>query len=500
MSPGRVRAGLRAAAAALALPASLAAAEAARPNILLICADDLACNAVGAYGSALHRTPAIDRLAAEGVRFDRFYAGSALCAPARATILTGLHSHRHGVVDNRRAFDSAQPTFPLLLREAGYQTAVVGKWHLVSEPAGFDYHEVLPGQGAYYNPDFLRMGEEVRYEGYVTDVITDRALAWLDAARDPARPFLLMVHYKAPYRDWQPNLPHLRLYETSNVPEPSNLFDDYATRATPLRRQELTVARHLTPRDLKLLPPGRLTPAQREAWDAAYGPANQAFHAAAPVGDALVRWKYQRFVKDYLRCVASIDESVARLLARLEEAGLAAGTAVVLTSDQGFFLGEHGLFDKRFIYEESSRTPLVVRWPGAAPPGRVCGELAQNIDLAPTFLEMAGLRPLPGMHGASLVPLLCGGGVPQNWRKSLYYQYRERGEFGVPPHEGVVTKRYKLIRFPLSREWEFYDLAADPREMTNRYADPACDDAVQALTALLGRLRVLYDVPEEAAE
>jgi arylsulfatase A-like enzyme len=483
------------AAAALALSSVAHATEEPRPNILLICADDLACNAVGAYGSPLHSTPAFDRLAGTGMRFDRSYVGNALCAPARATILTGKHSHRHGVVDNRRAFDASQTTFPLLLQKAGYQTAVVGKWHLVSEPAGFDYHEVLPGQGAYYNPDFLKMGEEARYDGYNTDVVTDRALDWLRDGRDPSRPFLLMVHYKAPHRDWQPNLPHLALYRDRAIVEPPNLFDDYATRGSAAHGQALTIAAHLTPRDLKLLPPARLNPEQKAAWESAYGPENEAFHAAGLRGNNLVRWKYQRFIKDYLRCVASIDENTGRLLDHLEASGLAGRTVVVLTSDQGCFLGEHGWFDNRFMYEESWRTPLVVRWPGVAPAGGVCGELVQNIDLAPTFLEMAGLPAPPGMQGESLVPLLKGG-VPAGWRKSLYYHYYERGELGVPPHEGVSTKRYKLIHFYDTREWEFYDLAADPREMKNRYSDPDCDPAVQTLKTLLERLRVLYDVPE----
>jgi arylsulfatase A-like enzyme len=470
----------------------------ALPNILFIFADDHAYQAVGAYGSVINETPSIDRIAAAGMRFDNCFVTNSICGPSRAVILTGKHSHLNGFMRNGQQFDGDQTTFPKLLREVGYQTALIGKWHLGSTPQGFDHWQTLIGQGPYYNPPMLDNGKQrTELTGYTTDLITDLALDWLVTGRDPGRPFMLMVQHKAPHRRWLPAPRHLGLYESRNIPEPPTLFDDYATRGTAARTQDMSIAETLSDEDLKLRTPGNLTDEQRAAWEAAYGPRNEAFHTAELSGRDLVRWKYQRYIKDYLRCVAALDEGVGRLLDRLDASGLAENTVVVYSSDQGFYLGEHGWFDKRWMYEPSLRTPLVVRWPGVTTPGSISDAIVSNLDFAETFLEMAGVAVPAEMQGRSLVPLLRGE-TPADWRTSFYYHYYEfPAVHSVRRHYGVRDGRYKLIYFYNLDEWELYDLQTDSLEIRNVYGDPDYASVVERMKKELTRLRALYRVPED---
>ncbi len=465
------------------------------PNILFIMTDDHAAQAIGAYYSRINTTPHIDRLAAEGMRFTNCFCTNSICAPSRAVILTGKYSHLNGVRDNIQSFDGTQMTFPKLLQAAGYQTAMVGKWHLKSPPTGFDYWHVLPGQGHYYNPDMIEMGEEKPHQGYVTDIVTDIALEFMQNRRDPDRPFLLMLHHKAPHRNWQPAERHLTLYDDTIFPEPETLFDDYATRSAAAIEQEMTIREHMRlDYDLKMgEPPARLNEQQREAWEAAYGPKREAFERDSPQGEDLLRWKYKRYMEDYLGCIASVDESVGRILDYLDRSGLAESTLVVYTSDQGFYLGEHGWFDKRFMYEESLRMPLLVRLPGAVPQGSVNEDLVLNLDFGPTFLELAGVETPSDMQGRSLRALLQAG-RPSDWRQSFYYHYYEYpGAHMVKRHFGVRTGRYKLIRFYHDIDaWELYDLDQDPMELNNVYGDPVYSNVATELTQELDRLRRRY--------
>lgn len=460
------------------------------PNILFIFSDDHASHAISAYGSKINRTPNIDRLADEGMLFLNTFCGNSICAPSRATVLTGKHSHNNGVMDNRNQFDGSQQTAPKLLREAGYQTAMIGKWHLKSDPTGFDHWEVLRGQGPYYNPRLKTPDGPVDHVGYTTDIITDRALAWLKEQRRPDRPFLLMYQHKAPHRNWQPGPDHLTTFDDVEIPEPATLFDDWADRTSACQVQEMTIARHMTLKsDLKLQAPKNLTDEQRAAWDAAYDGKNAEFEAAGLEGDALVRWKYQRYVKDYLRCIASLDDNIGRVLDYLDESGLTRNTVVIYSSDQGFYLGDHGWYDKRWMYEESLRMPFMVRWPGVIEPGSRNADLTQNIDFAPTFLALAGLETPDDMDGRSLVPLLKGR-TPDDWRTSIYYHYFEfPGPHAVQKHYGVRTTRYKLIRYYEIDEWELFDLEKDPDELKSVHADPAYADTLAELKRELTRLR-----------
>ncbi len=512
------------------------------PNILFIFSDDHACQAIGAYGSRIARTPNIDRIALEGALFENSFCSNAICAPSRAVVLTGKFSHVNGKIDNRAdPFDTSQPTFNKALRAAGYQTAMIGKWHLRNDPEGFDYWTVLPGQGHYYNPEFRTPAAQARggapggaeavasaqapaeaavsgsetaevvterIDGYVTDIITDLSLDWLRNGRDPSKPFLLMCQHKAPHRNWMPGPDHLTDYEDRDIPEPETLFDDYAGRAGPASNQEMTVAHHLMPAyDLKITPPepgneedannwswvyDRLTPEQKAVWEAAYDPRNEAFREANLQGADRVRYFYQRYIKDYLRCIDSVDGSVGQILDYLDEAGLAENTLVIYSSDQGFFLGEHGWFDKRWMYEESLRMPFLARWPARIPPGTRVREMIQNIDYAPTFLAAAGLPVPQEIQGESLVPLMEGrsGGA---WRDSIYYHYYEfPAVHMVAKHYGVRTERYKLIHYYETDEWECFDLVTDPQEMRSVYGDPEYAETVTRLENELRRLRTLY--------
>ncbi len=473
------------------------AEEASRPNIVFIFTDDHTARALSAYGSVVNETPNLDRIAVEGMRFDQCLVTNSICAPSRAVILTGKHSHINGQLTNGNRFDGAQQTFPKLLQQAGYQTGMIGKWHLQSEPTGFDHWQVLIGQGPYYNPRFLIPGDTVRIEGYTTDIITDLALEWLEAGRDPSKPFMLMYQHKAPHRGWHPGPGHFEMYADEDIPEPSNLFDDYSNRASPAAEQGMTIARHLDVRDLKLQAPGSMNDEQRAAWEAVYGPRNAAFHAASLEGDDLTRWKYQRYVKEYLRTVAGVDDNVGRMLDYLDASGLTDNTVVIYSSDQGWYLGEHGWYDKRWMYEESLVTPLLVRWPGQVEPGSVNGAMVSNLDFAATFLDLAGVEVPADMQGRSLKPLFLGE-TPGDWRTSHYYHYYEYpGYHCVERHYGVRTAGHKLIYYYNRDEWELFDLASDPTEMNSVYGQEAYAAVEAELKRELDRLRELYAVPED---
>lgn len=477
-----------------------------RPNVIFIFTDDHAWQAIGTYGSKINETPNIDRIAAEGMRFERCYVTNSICGPQRAAILTGKYSHKNGFLRNGNQFDGTQPTFPKALKKEGYQTAVIGKWHLGEHmaPQGFDYSEVLIGQGPYYNPTMLRDAEgngeqeRVSYTGYTTDIISELTLDWLKNGRDSSKPFFLMTQHKAPHRNWQPGPKYLTKYDDRDIPEPPTLFEDYDTRLKAHGNQTMQIDRDLTAYDLKLEPPRGLTPGQLETWNAAYGPKNEAFHAANLEGQELVRWKYQRYIKDYLRCIDSVDDCVGQLLDFLDASGLAENTVVIYSSDQGFYLGEHGWFDKRWIYEESLKTPFVIRWPGVVEPGSVNRDLVSPIDFAPTFIDMAGGTIPDDLQGRSLLPVLRGQ-TPPNWRTTHYYHYYEYpGWHLVRRHYGVVDGRHKLIHFYEDdvSEWELIDLEKDPLEQKNFYGNAEYAPVIDRLEAELDRLRAKYEVPE----
>ncbi|HRY48872.1 MAG TPA: sulfatase [Candidatus Paceibacterota bacterium] len=462
-----------------------------RPNIIYIMTDDHAAHAIGAYGSTVNQTPHLDRLAREGMRFDRCYAVNSICTPSRATILTGKYSHKNGVpVFNR--FDGGQPHVAKYLQAAGYHTALIGKWHLGSDPTGFDHWEILPGQGRYENPVLYdRDGAKV-YPGYATDVITDLGLAFL-SNRPPDKPFFLMLHHKAPHREWTPDEKHRLMFANRRIPEPPTLDDDYATRTDAIREQQQSVFRDMTRRDLKLKPPADLKGQALQAWfqhkptEVEIPDANGGKRLLT--GRELDRWKYQRYMQDYLACIQSVDDNVGRLLDWLDTRRLRNNTLVIYTSDQGFFLGDHGMYDKRFFYEESARMPFLVRWPGVVQSGGVTDALAINADFAPTFLTVAGLRVPADMQGVSLEPLLRGQ-RPGDWRRSFYYRYyHDPGHHNTRAHYGIRTDTHKLIYFWKKDQWECFDLVQDPHELRNIYNDPGAQPVVADLKRELNRLR-----------
>jgi arylsulfatase A-like enzyme len=478
----------------MALAIGSIADEAQRPNILWIFSDDHAVNSIGAYGGRFqdeNLTPNLDRLASNGVIFDRAYVGNSICIPSRATLLTGKHSHMNGTIRNKPdSFDHDQQQFQKILQGVGYQTALFGKIHIKGPMQGFDRWEILPGQGRYENPVFLNEKGRKVYKGHSTDVITDNALAWLDRDCDPDRPFMLMVHYKAPHRTWIPAERFRKAFKDRTFPEPENLFDDYEGRGAAAHEQDLSIEKTMRiERDLKV---GQWP--ERSAW----------FETVAPQEEDLVRWKYQAYMRDYLACVAGVDENIGRLIEALKARGLDQNTVVMYSSDQGFYLGEHGWFDKRFMYEESFRTPFITYWPGVTPAGSRNADLVQNIDFAPTFLDIAKATIPEDMQGESLVPLLRGQAA-DDWRESLYYHYYEYpGTHKVRRHEGVATDRYKLIRFygvdvPNGEEWELYDLKNDPNEMRSCYDDPEMAHVVKQMKAELDKLRKQYEVPSDDA-
>jgi arylsulfatase A-like enzyme len=462
-----------------------------RPHILFIMADDHAAHAISAYGSAINKTPNLDRIAAGGIRFDRCYATNSICTPSRASIMTGQYSHINGVpVFNK--FDGGRPNLAKYLRAAGYYTAIVGKWHLGSDPTGFDAWNILPGQGAYHNPTFIEMGQRKQHTGYVTDLITDFTIDIL-RRRPKDKPFFVMCHHKAPHREWSPDEKHATMYDDVDIPEPSSFNDKYEGRSAAAAEATMTIDRHLTRRDLKVPAPPDLKGPERNRWlggvDSEMTVPGKDGKPVTLSGEPLRKWKYQKYIKDYLRCIASVDDNVGRLLDFLEAEGLAKDTAVVYTSDQGFFLGDHNWYDKRFMYEESLKMPFLVRYPGVAKPAASCDRIILNVDFAPTFLDLAGEKVPPDMQGRSFAPLLRGE-PPADWRTSMYYRYYHYpGHHKVQMHYGLRTEAFKLIHFHLLDQWELYDLAKDPEEMRNVYQDPAYHEAIPRLKEELYRLK-----------
>ena len=493
-----------------ALSSALALA-ADRPNIVVIFTDDHAQHAISAYGSKINRTPNIDRLAADGMRFNQSFVGNAICGPSRATLLTGLHSHANGQTSNRARFRDELPTFAKTLQANGYDTAMIGKWHINSKPNGFDHYAIK--RGGYYNSNFETETGTESSTGYVTDVITQRSLDWIESRPEPDNPFMVWISHSAVHRIWAPALRHLDRYTDQDIPEPATLFDTYTGKNPGASTAQMTIARDLFPAyDLMLPVTGQgildgaaqrmlntFTPAQRKQWDAAFVPRNQAFADANLSGDALTKWNYQRYMKNYLRCVDGLDESVGTIRSFLKEKGLADNTIVVYTSDQGFFLGEHGWYDKRWMYEEAFRTPLIISWPGITKAASTSDALVQNIDLAPTFIEMAGIQSHANMHGKSLVPLLQDK-QPNDWRDALYYHYQMiepegRTSHLVARHYGIRTQHHKLIYFYDFDQWELYDLISDPQEILNQYDNPHYQPIITDLKQALTQLRQTYADP-----
>jgi arylsulfatase A-like enzyme len=500
-----------------------------RPNILFIMSDDHAYQAISAYQDHLIETPNIDRIAEEGILFENACVTNSICAPSRATILTGKHCHIHGKIDNRFPFDDSQTTFPQIMQKNGYQTAIYGKLHFGNNPKGVDDFMILPGQGSYINPEFITPAGRKQFTGYVTDVITDLTIDWLDKKRDPDKPFMMMYLHKAPHRPWWPRADKFKEFTRRTFPEPPNLFDDYENRGTAAKTAEMNIYEHMKYcHDSKIRPEtieemgevepdipmfkwgeyngftGPYTSRVNEEQKAQYEPVldaiNEDFKKNWPTmtEKEKMRWKYQRYMQDYLACISSVDDNVGRALDYLDESGLTDNTIVVYTSDHGFFLGEHGWFDKRFIYDESFKTPLMIRWPNEIKPGITNDEMVQNLDFAQTFLDAAGIEAPDDMQGESLMPLLKGN--QEKWtRDAVYYHYYEYPAVHmVKRHYGIVTRDYKLAHFYYDiDEWELYDRKQDPYEMNNVYHDPAYAGIVKELKVRLRELRRKYKDSKE---
>lgn len=492
--------------------------KAKRPNILFIMSDDHAYQAISAYSNKLITTPNIDRIANEGMLFSNACVTNSICAPSRAVILTGKHSHINGKVDNYFPFDTNNVTFPQILQANGYQTAMFGKLHFGNNPKGFDEFKILPDQGHYYNPDFITKKEGKKtFTGYVTDIITDMTLDWLKKERDDEKPFFLAYLHKAPHREWLPAERHYKEFTKRNFPEPSTLFDNYEGRGTASKTAEMNILTHMNwAGDSKIKPDnmdkiglkeahaydkrfyqmtaGRMNAEQKAAFDKVYDPINEEFmrNYAKMSKEELMRWRYQRYMQDYLGCIASVDEGVGKVLDFLKESGLDENTIVVYTSDQGFYLGEHGWFDKRFIYDESFKTPLLIKWPNVIKAGSKNSQMVQNLDFAQTFLDAAGVKAPADMQGESLVPIFKGKG--QNFRDAAYYHYYEYpGQHTVKRHYGIVTEKYKLVHYYYDvDEWELYDRLNDKNEMKNVYNDPKYAKIKAELHKKLVALRVKY--------
>ena len=496
-----------------------------KPNIVFIFSDDHAPHAIGAYNGwlkSVNPTPRIDELAKQGMLFEKSFCTNSICGPSRAVIMTGKHSHKNGFMNNGNTFNWNQQTFPKILRKAGYTTALYGKSHLKGNPKGFDDWKVLPGQGDYYNPDLITPKGRIRIDGHCTDVVTDLAVEWLKTGRDKTKPFMLMVQHKAPHRNWMPALRHLPLYDDIKIPEPTTLFDNWEDNAPPARHQELEIDRHMdinydlfldltadyegTPsqkrqdrsawRNMK-----KMTKDQLSSWRAFYGPRDKAFHEANLSGKELVRWKFQRYAKNYLRCVRGVDDSVGKIQDTLKNLKLDDNTVVIYSSDQGFYIGDHGWYDKRWMYEESLMMPLIVKWPGVTKPDSRSVQMVQNLDYAQTFLEMAGAEIPSNMQGRSLVPILKNGKA-DDWRDSIYYHYYEYPSVHmIPRHYGIRTERYKLIHFyQFGNEWEMYDLKEDPDELTNIYGKADKKSLQKDLKEQLVAIRKFYDDNTDVSE
>ena len=481
------------------------ALAAERPNIVFIMSDDHATRAVSAYDDSLMETPNIDRIAANGMRFDRAYVGNAICGPSRATTLTGLHSHGNGFYSNEWSgpFDGEQQSMPTLLQKAGYQTAVVGKWHLYSDPVGFDHWDIIDNvmeQGTYYNPSFRSSVGIEEATGYVADLVTDKAISWLGKAKESKQPFLLMYNHKTPHRDWLPGPQELRDWqEEERIDEPATLLRSMDSLTQARQDARMTISQYMTSVDVKLSMGGNLTPVQATLWESAFGEGNQKFETAELSEEDEVRWKYQRYIKTYLASVRSMDRQIGRLLNYLEAQELMDNTIIIYTSDQGFFLGENGWFDKRWMDEVSSRVPLLIQWPGHIAPGRSTSALVQNIDYAPTVLDAAGVKPKKPMHGVSLLPLFEA--KPLKWQRDLYYHFYENPGFhGVARHYGVRTDRYKLIHYYQNDEWELFDLKDDPEDQKNLFGAAGYADITSNLKKRLADLRIQYQVPNTDPE
>lgn len=481
-------------------------------NIVYIMSDDHSYQTISAYDHRFIDTPNLDWIAEHGARFTNSFVANSLSGPSRACMLTGKHSHANGFTDNTKTFDGSQQTYPKLLQKAGYQTAMIGKWHLTSSPTGFNYWDILIGQGDYYNPDFVCNGDTVRRSGYVTNVVTDLALDWLEHKRDKDKPFCLLLHHKAPHRVWSPDSCDLDLYNDKVYPLPDNFYDNYEGRLAA-QKQEMSIIKDMdVVYDLKMADKeneihsnpeleemgranyARMTENQRRQWDAHYAPIIKKFKKEGLTGKALAEWKYQRYMHDYLRVIHSLDRNVGRVIAYLKEHGLLDNTMIVYTSDQGFYMGEHGWFDKRFMYEESFRTPLLVYLPGGK--HRDVDNMVQNIDYAPTILQAAGVNVPSDIQGVSFLPLLKGRKV-KDWRKSLYYHYYEYpAEHSVCKHYGVRTSRYTLIHFYDDiNSWELYDLKKDPEQMHNIYGQPGMEKLTKQLKDEMHKLQKQYDDP-----
>ncbi len=495
-----------------------------RPNIVFIFSDDHAPHAIGAYDGwlkSVNPTPEIDQLAEQGMLFENSFCTNSICGPSRAVIQTGKHSHKNGFMDNGDSFDWNQQTFPKLLQGTGYQTAIFGKSHLKGKPQGYNEWAVLPGQGLYYNPDFYTKEGQITIQGHCTDVVTDMAVDFLENKRDTNKPFMLMVQHKAPHRNWMPAARHLTLYDDIDLPEPATLFDTWEDKAPPARHQETSIIDYmhlnydlfvdLTPdftqgKPSKSEDPSswrnmqRMSEEQMRVWRDAYGPKDVAFHAANLSGKDLLRWKYQRYAKNYLRTIKGVDESVGRLVATLDELGLSDNTIVIYSSDQGFFIGDHGWYDKRWMYEESLKMPFIIKWPNVITPGSRQQKMIQNIDYAETFLDIAQAAIPDDMQGRSLLPLLKGESV-NDWRDSIYYHYYEYPSVHmVPKHNGIRTERYKLMHFYEFGEWEFYDLENDPEELNNLYGKSEFAELIETHKAKLASLQEYYDDDSELPE
>lgn len=493
-----------------------------RPNIIFIMSDDHAYQAISAYGGGLNKTPNIDRIAKGGAIFTRGFVTNSVCAPSRAVMLTGKHSFVNGKVDNIQPFNWDQDNFPKQLQKNGYQTAMIGKIHLDGIPQGFDFSMVLQDQGEYYNPDFFINGEKKQLHGYCTEIVTETALDWLKNKRDPNKPFCLLYHQKAPHREWLPAPKYFRQYTKMHFKEPETFFDDYAGRGTAARSQEMSILKDMKwAADLKVYPEvmeelgikeesnwginqfrkdvGRMDAAQKAAWDSIYGPLNEEFKKMYPSmsWEEKMHWRYQRYMQDYLACIASVDEGVGQVLDYLDKAGLTENTIVVYTSDQGFYLGEHGWFDKRFMYEESFRTPILMKYPKEIKPGTVVDKLVQNLDFAPTFLDYAEVKVSSDMQGESFRKIVSG--ESNVWRDAIYYTYYEYpSTHMVKRHYGVRTDRYKLIHFYYDvDEWELYDLEKDPHEMKSVYDDPVYSDVRSMMHKRLDDIRKQYGDSDE---